>query len=163
MQKPGFLLSAVMLIALLALPQLVGYAGASFTFTSVGTWYAGLEKPALNPPNWTFGVVWTALYLMMGFASWLVWRAVGGFAKAPLAFAIYFLQLALNFAWSFLFFGQQAPFPALIDLGLLLAAIILTAVLFWRKSKLAGALFVPYILWVAFAGYLNASIYLLNS
>ncbi len=163
MQRPGPLVSILMLLVLLALPQLVGYAGANLTFTSVGTWYAGLEKPALNPPSWTFGVVWTALYVLMGIASWLVWRAAGGLAKAPLAFATYFVQLALNFAWSFLFFGQQAPLPALIDLGLLLAAIILTAVLFWRKSTLAGALFIPYILWVGFAGYLNAAIIALNS
>lgn len=163
MQKPGFLISAVMLVALVALPQIVGYAGASLTFTSVGTWYAGLEKPPLNPPNWTFGVVWTALYVMMGFASWLVWRAVGGFGRASLAFTIYFGQLALNLAWSFLFFGQKEPLLALVDLALLLAAIIATAVLFWRKSKLAGALFLPYILWVGFAGYLNAGIVALNS
>ena len=162
MQRPGPLVSILMLLVLLALPQLVGYAGASLTFTSVGTWYAGLEKPALNPPSWTFGVVWTALYVLMGIASWLVWRAAGGLAKAPLAFLAYFSQLALNLAWSFLFFGRQTPLPALIDLGVLLLVIILTTILFWRKSKLAGALFVPYVLWVAFAGYLNAAIVALN-
>jgi tryptophan-rich sensory protein len=98
----------------------------------------------------------------MGIASWLVWRAAGGFRAAPLAFIAYFGQLILNLAWSFLFFGQQAPLLGLIDLGALLAAIVLTTVLFWRKSRLAGALFVPYILWVAFAGYLNAAIVVLN-
>lgn len=163
MRKPGPLSSVLMLLVLIALPQLVGYAGASLTFTSVGTWYAELEKPALNPPNWTFGVVWTALYLLMGIASWLVWRAAGGLARAPLAFLAYFTQLALNLAWSFLFFGQQMPLFALVDLALLFVAILLTTVLFWRKSKLAGALFVPYILWVGFAGYLNAAIVALTS
>jgi tryptophan-rich sensory protein len=163
MKKPGFVLSAIMLVLLLALPQLIGYVGATQTFTSVDTWYTTLTKPPLNPPDSTFGVVWTALYLIMGFASWLVWRAAGGLARAPLAFLAYFVQLALNQAWSFLFFGMQQPVSGLIDLVLLLAAIVLTTVLFWRKSKVAGALLLPYLAWVLFAGYLNAGIVVLNS
>lgn len=162
MTKSGLLKSGIMLVVLLAIPQIIGYLGASFTFMSVETWYQGLQKPPLNPPEWTFGVVWTALYLMMGFASWLVWRAAGGLFKAPFAFLAYGAQLFLNLAWSYYFFGLQAPVPALVDLALLLATIILTALLFARKSKVAGALFVPYILWVAFAGYLNAGIIFLN-
>jgi tryptophan-rich sensory protein len=163
MQKPGVVLSLVVLLILLALPQLVSYLGASLTFMSVGTWYVGLEKPPLTPPGGVIGMVWTVLYILMGIASWLVWRAAGGFFKAPLAFLAYFTQLGLNLAWSYFFFGRQEPLSGLIDLGLLLAAVLVTTVLFWRKSRAAGALFVPYALWVLFAGYLNAGIVVLNS
>jgi len=162
MQKPGLILSIIVLVILVALPQLVGYLGATLTLMSVDTWYAGLTKPPLNPPNWTFGVVWTALYVLMGLASWFVWRAAGGFFKAPFAFLAYFGQLFLNLAWSYFFFGLQEPLAGLVDLGFLFAAILLTTVLFWRISRTAGALFLPYLLWVGFAGYLNAGIVTLN-
>jgi len=162
MERPGLVPSIIAFILLLTLPQLVGYLGASLTFTSVQVWYVDLIKPPLNPPGWVFGVVWTALYFMMGFASWLVWRAAGGLLKAPLVFLAYFAQLGLNLAWSYFFFGRQDPAAALVDIALLLVVVIATLILFWQKSRAAGALMVPYILWALFATYLNAAILVLN-
>ena len=162
MQKPGPIISGVMLIVLLALPQLIGYLGASMTFISVESWYPTLNKPPLTPPSWTFGVAWTTLYLLMGLASWLVWRSAGGIFRALPAFAIYFAQLGLNLAWSYFFFGRQEPLAGLIDIALLAAAILLTIILFWRVNRVAGALMLPYLAWVLFATYLNAGFVVLN-
>lgn len=126
-----------------------------------GDWYAQLEKPAWNPPNWVFGPVWGFLYAAMAVAAWLVWRRYG-FIGAGAALALYFIQLALNGIWSWLFFGQHLVAVALLDIFLLLAAIILTMILFWRRVKWAGVLFVPYVLWVAYASTLNFGIMVLN-
>lgn len=131
------------------------------TATSVGTWYAGLAKPAFNPPNWGFGPVWTALYLMLAVAGWRVWRRRGA-GGVRLALGALALQLALNLGWSFLFFGARLIGAALAEIALLLAAILATAVLFWRIDRVAGALFVPYAAWVAFATVLNAALWRLN-
>ncbi|HYE62096.1 MAG TPA: TspO/MBR family protein [Phycisphaerales bacterium] len=126
-------------------------------------WYQSLSKPAWNPPSWVFGPVWTALYATMGVASWLVWRER---ARRPrhvrAALAAYAVQLALNAAWSPLFFGLRRPDLALIDIVLLWAAIVATVVLFWRVHKAAGAILLPYLAWVTFATALNLTIWRLN-
>ncbi len=134
-------------------------AGSYFTATSVGTWYAELKKPAWNPPNWLFGPVWTFLYLTMAVAAWLVWMKGG----ATSALALFAVQLALNVAWSGLFFGLRAPLPAFVGIVLLWDAIALTGYLFWRAVPAAGWLMAPYLAWVTFAGALNLSIWMLNS
>lgn len=162
MKTPGPIASTLMLIVLIALPQLVGYVGSSLTFISVETWYAGLEKPPLNPPNWAFDVVWTALFFIMGLASWIYWRAAGGIIGALFGLTIYGAQLGLNLSWSYFFFALQNAFAGLLVLIGLFAAIVVTTLLFSRKSRTAAYLMVPYILWVLFAGYLNAGIVLLN-
>jgi translocator protein len=129
-------------------------AGADFTSHSVRDWYPTLRKPSWNPPAWIFGPVWTVLYLMMAIAAWLVWRR-RGFEGAAGALGIFTLQLALNALWSPLFFGLRNPLAGLLDIVPLWAAILATLVCFLRISPLAGALMVPYWLWVSFATALN--------
>jgi len=134
-----------------------GFIGSLFTSPAVPTWYAGLNKPAYNPPDWIFGPVWTALYILMGVAFYLFWKK-----KARKAITIFFIQLALNTLWSILFFGLRSPFLALMDI-LLLWAFILATILTGRKfSKAASYLLVPYLLWVSYAFVLNASIWSIN-
>jgi translocator protein len=134
--------------------------GSTATARSVSTWYADLSKPAFNPPAWVFGPVWTALYLMMAIAAWLVWAKGAGSRALPLT--LYGVQLALNALWSLLFFGLRSPGLALIDIAALWLAIAATTVAFWRVSPAAGGLFVPYVAWVSFASVLNHSIWVLN-
>ncbi len=135
--------------------------GGLVTASSVGGWYATLDKPAFNPPDWVFAPVWTMLYVLMAVAAWRVWRtgATTERRNALIAFAV---QLALNLLWSILFFGLQLIGMALLEISLLLSAIAVCAVLFWRVEHLAGWLLVPYLAWVAFATALNLSLWLLN-
>ncbi len=125
-------------------------------------WYAQLTKPPLTPPQPVFGIVWPILYAMMAVSAWLAYRAAD-FRTAPLAWTLFFTQLALNVAWSGLFFGLRSPGLALVDIALLLPAIVATAWAFGRRSRPAGLLLVPYALWVGFASYLNAGFWWLNA
>ena len=145
-------------IVILALCLAVSAVGGAVTATSVGSWYPLLAKPAFNPPNWIFAPVWTALYFMMAIAAWRVWRRGG----ARRALSLFALQLALNLAWSIVFFGMHAVGAALLEILVLLLAILATTVVFWRSDRMAGLLFVPYAAWVAFAAILNAAIWQLN-
>jgi len=149
------------LIAFVAICFAVAALGGAATSSSVGDWYQTLERPAWNPPDWVFGPVWTALYLMMAIAAWLVWRR-DGFTKARKALSWFALQLGLNLTWSVLFFGLHRPDLALVDIMLLLVAIAVTALSFRKHSTAAAFLLIPYLLWVAFATVLNTSIWLLN-
>ena len=132
------------------------FFGAQF---EPGTWYASLRKPPLNPPNWVFGPVWSALYLAIAISGWLVWRAGPG-SLAPLS--LWAAQLVLNAGWSFLFFGLRRPGVALLDIVALLLVLFLTTSSFFRVGRAAGALLLPYAAWVSFAAYLNAGIWYLN-
>jgi tryptophan-rich sensory protein len=144
-----------------ALCLAVSLIGGLVTAESVGSWYRTLQKPSFNPPDWVFAPVWTLLYLLIAVAGWRVWRA-RGFAAARHAWAAYAVQLALNLAWSLLFFGGRTIGTALVDILLLLAAICANAVLFWRIDRLAGWLLAPYAAWVAFASVLNFALWRLN-
>jgi tryptophan-rich sensory protein len=124
-----------------------------------GEWYASLRKPSWNPPSWVFGPVWTALYLMMATAAWMVWKR-GGSRRALICYGV---QLALNAAWTPLFFGLRMPGVAFVEILLLLAAIVVTAREFARVSLPAALLLVPYICWVAFASFLNFTLWRLNA
>ena len=126
-----------------------------------GPFYTRLTRPDWAPPPTLFGPVWTALYVLMGVAAWMVWR-VGGFRAARPALALFLLQLAFNALWSWLFFGWHLGAVAFTEVLLLLALIVATLVAFWRIRPLAGALLVPYMLWVSFASALNYSIWQLN-
>ncbi|MFC5971766.1 TspO/MBR family protein [Halomarina salina] len=141
--------------------ELVGITGAVFTATGVESWYATLEQPALAPPNWVFGPVWTTLYALMGVAAWLVWREGRG-RELRVALGLFGVQLALNFAWSFVFFGQEAILGGLVVILLLLFAIGTTTTAFWRIDRRAALLMVPYLAWVSFATYLNYGFWQLN-
>jgi translocator protein len=135
--------------------------GSLATTPKIPNWYANLAKPAWTPPGWVFGPVWTLLYLMMAFAAWLIWRQLGlAGAKVPLA--IFAIQLALNSLWSFIFFGLQKPGYAAMEITVFWLAIIATMITFWRFSSLAGAMLIPYLLWVSFAAVLNFSIWRMN-
>lgn len=149
-------------LAAIALCEAVGLAGAWATAGSVSDWYPTLNKPSFNPPAWVFGPVWTLLYAMMGLAAYLVVRQGWRRGDVRRALGAFVVQLALNFLWSFLFFGLQRPLWAFVDILLLLVAIAVTTVLFWKIHQGAGALMIPYLLWVAFASVLNGAIVVLN-
>lgn len=136
-------------------------AAAIGGFYPPGDWYATLAKPPWNPPNWLFGPVWTVLYAMMGVAAWLVWRRYG-FAGAALPLAAFLIQLALNAAWTWLFFGLRQPGIAFVEIVVLWLAILVTLVSFWRLERTAGVLLVPYLAWVSFAALLNYTLWQLN-
>jgi benzodiazapine receptor len=134
--------------------------GGFLTNLSVDSWYPTLTKPSWTPSGATIGTVWTILYTFMGTAVWIVWRRGSGGRRSPMA--IYAVQLLLNAAWSALFFGLRSPGLALLEIGILWVAIVATIATFWKVSKPAGALLAPYIIWVSFAGVLNAMIWQMN-
>ncbi len=146
------------LILCIAIPLAVGGISALLTSSGMETFQA-LSKPPLSPPGWLFPVVWTLLYILMGIASYLV-LASGKPSRSALTF--YGLQLLFNFFWSIIFFNLERYLFAFVWLIALWILIFITTVLFYKISKPAGYLMIPYLLWVAFAGYLNLFIYLLN-
>jgi len=135
--------------------------GGVSTSSSVTTWYPTVAKPSWTPPPWIFGPVWTALYVMMAIAAWLVWRKLGWNGGAKVL-GLFVFQLIANAAWSVFFFGMRSPIAGLLDIVVLWMAIGLTTVLFFRISRLAGSLMIPYWLWVSFATALNFAIWRLN-
>ncbi len=144
------------LVISIFIPLLVGYIGSLLTSPSIPVWYAGLVKSSLNPPSWVFGPVWTALFILMGISFFLIWKQTA--EKKVFAYYIFFAQLILNVLWSFIFFGMQNPGLALIEIFILWVAILVNIIAFYKISKKASYLLIPYILWVSFAIYLNASI-----
>ena len=146
---------------------LLGWLVVSFAAAAVGSrfmpgaWYAALTKPAWNPPAAVFAPVWTVLYASMGVAAWLVWRRAG-FAGARAGLAAFGVQLVLNALWSYLFFGLHRPGLAFADIVALWVVILVVAALFWRVDRRAGALMVPYLVWVGFASCLNFALWRLN-
>ncbi len=145
----------LVLAALLVLCLGLGSAAGFLTSQSLPTWFPTLVKPSFNPPSWLFAPVWTTLYIMMAVAAWLMWLRKG-------SLVLFYVQLALNFAWSLLFFGLHSPALALVDIVAMWIAILLTLLAFWKVDRRAGLLLVPYLAWVSFAGVLNASIWWLN-
>lgn len=127
-----------------------------------GQWYAALQKPSWNPPGWVFGPVWTALYTMMAVAAWLVWKQ-GGFAAQRRGLTPFLVQLALNAAWTPLFFGLHRPGLALAEILLLWLAIVWTIASFWPVHRVAAGLLLPYLAWVSFAAVLNGTLWRLNA
>lgn len=151
----------LVLFAFVAVCLAIGAIGGAVTSTSVGTWYQQLRKPSFNPPDWVFGPVWTVLYIAMAVAAWRVWRRLG-LGDARHALSLFAIQLLLNLAWTILFFGFQQIGLALVEIVVLFAVIVVTAIAFWRRDSGAGLLFVPYLGWVGFAALLNASLWRLN-
>ena len=147
------------LAGFLLLTLAVGVLAGVATEPDVAGWYRTLAKPDFNPPNWVFAPVWTTLYILMAVAAWRVWRKAG---LKSAAMTLFWGQLALNCAWSFVFFHFHQVALALCNIVALLTAIALTAAAFRRIDRPAALLFVPYIAWVAFATLLNAAIYRLN-
>ena len=145
----------------LAIPLAAGAIAGAVTAGNVNTWYPQLNKPPFNPPNWLFGPVWTILYIMMGICLYLIRMKPPSRIKSR-AMRLFFVQLALNFIWSFLFFQWHLINLALVDISILWIAIVSCLLVFGKISKPVAWLFVPYLLWVSFAAILNASIYMLN-
>jgi tryptophan-rich sensory protein len=151
--------SWVGLLVSVALVAVVAVGGAALTNPGLGPWYDGLVKPSWTPPPWLFGPVWTTLYLTMAIAAWVVGRK----AERPAApLGLYATQLALNLAWSGIFFTLRRPDWAVVEIVVLLVAIVATIRAFAKVSRGAALALVPYVAWVAFATALNASIALAN-
>jgi len=148
---------------------LLGWLAISFIASGIGamasmradSFYGQLVQPTWAPPSSVFGPVWTILYALMGIAAWLVWRA-GGFRANRAALTLFLVQLAVNALWSWLFFAWHLGALAFADIVLLWLLIVATLVSFWRVRPLAGALLIPYLLWVSFAAALNFSVWQLN-
>ena len=153
---------AAMFIAAILLCQAAGLIGSVFTAPAIANWYAGISKPAFNPPNWVFAPVWTALFILMGISLFLVWEKGLEKKENRLAVSVFGIQLLLNVVWSVLFFGLQNPFLGFLEIIILWFAILANIVLFYRISRKAGCLLIPYILWVSFAAILNYNILILN-
>jgi len=148
------------LIVFLGACLAVGALGAIPTAKGVRDWYPSLRKPPGTAPSWVFGPVWTTLYVLMAVSAWLVWRQYGGGARAALL--IFFAQLALNLAWSGIFFGARLPGFAFVEIVILWLSILFTTFIFFRLEPVAAYLLVPYLLWVTYAAYLNLGIWALN-
>ena len=148
------------LLIALAIPLAVGGAGA--LLSGGMTNYGAMVKPPLSPPGWVFPVVWSVLYLLMGWASWLVWKSDASREEKRRALILYGAQLAVNFIWPLVFFGGEMYLAALLILIALWVLILLTIRAFSGINERAGDLLIPYILWVSFAAYLNLGIFLLN-
>ena len=149
------------LLIFVAIPLVVGGISALLTMGSM-EYFSEFEKPPLSPPGWLFPVVWTVLYTLMGIASYFVIESGAESPQKISALKVYFLQLAFNFLWSIFFFNMELYAFSFVWLLTLLFLIVMTAARFWRIDKRAGALILPYIAWVVFAGYLNLGIAVLN-
>ena len=152
----------VKLICSVAVCILIGFFGSFATRDSVTTWYTDLSRPSFIPPDWTFGVVWPILYVMMGISAFLIWNMGFDKTEVKVALGIFGLQLILNGLWTPIFFGLHLIGLALVEIIMMWAAILLTIISFWKVSKPAALLLLPYIFWVSFAIVLNASLFILN-
>ena len=158
MVKKGVSLLIFCYLPVLAVQIISGLA----TKGSINSWYYALNKSELNPPDWIFGPVWTLLYILMAVSLWLVWRTSYSRKKKVVATAVFLLQLVLNGLWTPLFFRWHLTIWSLVDLGALFIVVALLVFLFFRLSRLAGIILLPYLFWLGFAFYLNASIVWLN-
>ncbi len=149
--------SGIVLLLFISAAFAAAAVGALF---APGAWYVQLAKPVWNPPAWIFAPVWTLLYISIGVSGWLVWRRTGLLANA--AFTAFTVQLLLNATWSWLFFGLHRPALAFADIVLLWVSILVTLLLFWRVTWLAGAMLIPYLAWVSFATLLNWTLWRMN-
>jgi tryptophan-rich sensory protein len=165
--------------------ELAGVVGSFFTVSQISRWYSGLNKPFFNPPSWIFAPVWTTIFILMGISLYLVWIRKwepsnniklnndkpwnklsqkfynGSWQKANIII-IFAIQLLLNILWSVIFFGAHYTGLAFFELLMLWLAIFFTMINFYRVSKVAALLLLPYILWVTFAGFLNFFIWVIN-
>jgi tryptophan-rich sensory protein len=154
--------SALRFAASIALCFAVAYAGARITYPEIPSWYAGLSKPAWTPPNWAFPIVWNVLYLLMAVSLWLLWDRSPSGKPRRVAIELFLAQLALNAAWSPVFFAlhmTRAALLIIIALAVVLAATIYHAI---SVNRAAASLLVPYLLWILYALTLNAGIVALN-
>lgn len=173
------------LVVSIIICELAGSIGAIFTTPAINSWYKTLNKPFFNPPNWIFGPVWTTLFVLMGISLYLVWtkklvikneigfkhkkawnslsqKFFNGALQKENIILVFAFQLVLNVLWSVIFFGAQNMGLAFFELLMLWVAIAYTIINFYRVSKVAALLLIPYILWVSFAGILNYFLWTIN-
>jgi len=156
------LVEILKLLICIIICESAGVIGSIFTTPAIPGWYAALVKPPFTPPNWVFAPAWAGLYLLMGISAFLVWRKGLDNHRVNSGLRIFILQLILNTLWSFLFFGLKSPLLGFLEIMLLWIAILLTILGFFRVSKIAGFLLLPYFAWVSFAAILNFSLWRLN-
>lgn len=149
-----------LLILSLVLCLGAGGLGSIFTAPAIGAWYQTLNKPSFNPPNYIFAPVWTTLYILMGISFYLI--LINKIKNKALAVKLFVAQLLLNILWSILFFGLHNPVVSLFEIIILWASIAFTITVFYKISRTASYLLIPYLAWVSLAGVLNFSIALLN-
>jgi len=147
-------------ILCLAIPQIAGLIGSVFTTTQISTWYAGLIRPSIAPPNWIFGPVWIFLFLLMGIA--LIPIVKSKMKHKEIAYIVFGTQLVLNIFWSIFFFALHSPALALFEIIFLWFAILMNILIFFKINKWSGILLIPYFLWVSFASVLNYFFWILN-
>lgn len=161
--KQGITLkSTISFVLALLLPLLIGFLGSLATNAGLESWYPTLQKPPWNPPAWLFGPVWTTLFLLMGLASWRIWRIGWDSAEVRSALLFFGLQLIFNVGWSLFFFTFQRLDLALLEILVLWSLILVTVLRFFALDRLAGWLLLPYLLWTSFAAFLNGTLWWLN-
>ena len=152
----------------IAICQSAGIIGSVFTVSAISTWYSTLTKPSFSPPNFVFGPVWITLYTLMGISLYLIWsaytKAKKGKNKKEIksSLNIFGIHLALNAAWTIIFFGLRNPFLAFLEIIVLWVFILVIIYRFWQIDKRSGYLLIPYLLWVTIAMSLNYNIWRLN-
>jgi translocator protein len=151
----------IKLVVSLLLPLIVGSIAGIFTANAIPEWYASLNRPWFNPPNWVFGPVWTTLYLILGISFFLIWKLDAGKDRNQ-AIIVFMVQLFLNFCWSFFFFYFKMIGIALIDIVALWIMIVIMLSRFYKLKPVSAYINIPYLLWVTFATVLNAAYFFLN-
>jgi benzodiazapine receptor len=152
----------VKLVASVIICLIPGFLGSMINAKAIPTWYAFINRPSFAPPNWLFAPVWTALYVMMGIALFLIWRQGAGHPGVKAALVAFVVQLVLNALWTPVFFGLRSLLGALVIIVLMWIAILITIIKFFPLSRTAAILLIPYLAWVSFATALNAGFYSLN-
>lgn len=150
------------LLICIAIPLVSGLLSGLATMDSIGSWYSTLNKPSFNPPDYLFGPVWSALYILMGIGLYLILQTPKSDLRTK-SIVLFVVQLILNLSWSFIFFNAQSPSGALIIIGILWISILMMMIYFHTLSPVSSYLQIPYLLWVSFASVLNAAIWYLNS
>ena len=151
----------IKLVASLLLPLAVGGIAGIFTTEAIPGWYASLNQPSFNPPNWVFGPVWTMLYIILGFSLFLIWKLPSGKERNQ-AIIVFMVQLIFNFCWSFFFFYFKMIGLALLDIVVLWIMIVAMLVRFYKLKPVAAYINIPFLLWVTFATALNIAYFFLN-
>ena len=159
---PKALRSGILFIICIAIPLVIGVIGSVFTFENIPTWYAALNKPVFAPPGWVFGPAWTILYILMGISLYLILQNGMDNPMVRQGVILFAIQLALNLLWSIIFFGMHAIFFAFVVIIMLFVVLVATMISFFRISKPAAWLLVPYLCWLGFASVLNATIWIIN-
>ena len=150
------------LVVSIVIVFLAGAVGTVYTLKEITGWYVFLPKPSWTPPNWAFGPIWSILYILMGISLFLVWREGLGKKNVQIGVLVFAVQLAINVIWSLVFFGTHNIFGGLVLVLILWISILINIIVFYRISKPAGLILIPYLIWVSIASYLNYSVFLLN-